>query len=64
MRIGIDVGAAELIISGAISVKSGVEISHFEDNGGTIVFSDESVLDVGVIIFAYVMFFLPTTEFD
>ncbi|KAL5520428.1 hypothetical protein ACEPAG_9652 [Sanghuangporus baumii] len=48
----LNVGAAELIINGAVSVKSGAEIARFDDNGTTVVFSDGSSLDVEVVIFA------------
>ncbi|KAL5498274.1 hypothetical protein ACEPAH_2414 [Sanghuangporus vaninii] len=49
---GLDVGAAELIINGAVSVKSGAEIARFDDNGTTVLFSDSSSVDVEVVIFA------------
>lgn len=50
--IGIDVGAAQLIIDGRIDVKSGVELARFAENGTTVEFTDGSTLDVDVVIFA------------
>ena len=51
---GIDVGAADLIINGAINIKSGAEIKAFDENGKTVLFTDGSEIDVDAIIFAYV----------
>ena len=51
---GIDVGAADLIINGAINIKSGAEIKAFDENGKTVLFTDGSEMDVNTIIFAYV----------
>ena len=51
---GIDVGAADLIINGAINIKSGAEIKAFDENGKTVLFTDGSEMDVDAIIFAYV----------
>ena len=51
---GIDVVAADLIINGAINIKSGAEIKAFDENGKTVLFTDGSEMDVDAIIFAYV----------
>lgn len=44
-------GVADLIIDGAISIKSGVTIAQFTES--TVIFSDESELEVDTVIFAY-----------
>jgi hypothetical protein len=50
--LGIDVGCGELIASGRIRIKSGVEVKRF--TGNTIIFSDNSEIDADVVIFASV----------
>ncbi len=46
----IDVGASELIITGEIAVKSGVEIDRFDESG--IVMADGEKVDADVIVYA------------
>ena len=50
IRKVIDVGCAELIISGKVKVKQGVEIDHLTDS--TVVFTDGSELEADAIILA------------
>ncbi|KAI0941996.1 hypothetical protein AcW1_009664 [Taiwanofungus camphoratus] len=47
---GIDVGCAELIGSGRVKVKQGVEIDRFTENG--VVFTDGSELEADLVVFA------------
>ncbi|KAJ7802864.1 FAD/NAD-P-binding domain-containing protein [Mycena olivaceomarginata] len=49
-RGGIDAGCAELIRSGKVKVKQGVEITRFNDQSA--VFTDSSSLEADVVIFA------------
>ncbi|KAK0454074.1 FAD/NAD-P-binding domain-containing protein [Desarmillaria tabescens] len=46
----IDVGCAELIISGSVKVKQGVELQRYLSDG--VVFTDGSKLDADVVIYA------------
>lgn len=50
--LGIDVGCAELIISGRVKVKQGVELQRYLNDG--VVFTDGSKLDADVVIYAWV----------
>jgi putative flavoprotein involved in K+ transport len=54
----IDVGCSELIASGAVKVRSGVEIAHIEETG--VVLSDGSSLPADVIVYA--TGYLPMNE--
>ena len=48
----VDVGCAELIISGRVKVKQGVELQRYLKDGVT--FTDGSKLDADVVIYAWV----------
>jgi hypothetical protein len=51
-NIGIDVGVSELISSGKVIVKQGVELEKLTPD--SLVFNDGSALEVDVIVWAYV----------
>ena len=48
--IGIDVGCANLIATGRVKVRSGIEIDCFKENG--VVYTDGSAQDADVVIYA------------
>lgn len=60
--IGIDKGGADLIASGDIKVKQGVEPIAFEYR--SLVFSDGTQLPADVVIFAYVVAIKPRALTD
>lgn len=49
----IDVGCAELIGSGKVKVKQGVEIKGYTEK--SVVFTDDSEIETDVVLFAYVI---------
>lgn len=50
--LGLDVGCAELIASGKVALRQGVEPVSFTETG--IVFNDGTELQADAVIFAYV----------
>ncbi|KAJ7771531.1 FAD/NAD-P-binding domain-containing protein [Mycena metata] len=53
--IAVDVGCAELIRSGKVKIKQGVELAEF--NTDSVLFTDGSSLDADAVIFAWVIHF-------
>jgi hypothetical protein len=51
---GLNVGVADLIRSGKVKIKQGVEIARFTENSA--VFTDGSSLEIDAVVFAYVLF--------
>ncbi len=50
--VGVDVGCAQLIMTGKVKVKQGLEVAKYEKNA--VVFTDGSQLEADSVIFAYV----------